>query len=291
MGKSVDSVGHSCLSQSNVADYAHKKNRRPDGRRCFFVSKNSRGAFPSGDWAQKTLQVLAAHGVLQLAHGFGFDLPHAFAGDLENAADFFERVGVAIGQAVAQADDFAFADRSASSASPRSSAAAGRCWPSMHRAFGAGILDELAEAAVFAFADRPIEADRMPADVQHAAASSSVMPAAIAISSVVGSRPNSCSSRLATLRSFDQHVDHVHRNANRAGLIGNRAGNRLANPPRGVRAELEAAAILVLIDGSHQAGVAFLNQVQEAQAAVAVLLGDQTTSRKLPLESWRLTCS
>ena len=40
----------------------------------------------------------------------------------------------------------------------------------------------------------------------------------------------------AVLRSLRQHVDHVDRNANRAGLIGNGPGDRLANPPRGVRA-------------------------------------------------------
>ena len=39
--------------------------------------------------------------------------------------------------------------------------------------------------------------------------------------------------------------------------------------------ELEAAAVLVLVDRPHQAGVAFLDQVEEAQAAVAVLLGDR----------------
>ena len=61
-------------------------------------------------------------------------------------------------------------------------------------------------------------------------------------------------------------LDHVHRNANRAALIGHGPGDRLANPPRGVGAELEAAAILELVDRPHQAGVAFLNQVQEAQA-------------------------
>ena len=31
------------------------------------------------------------------------------------------------------------------------------------------VLDELAEIAVLALADRPVEADRVPADVQHAA--------------------------------------------------------------------------------------------------------------------------
>ncbi len=69
-------------------------------------------------------------------------------------------------------------------------------------------------------------------------------------------------------------LDHVDRDANRAALIGHRAGDRLANPPRRVRAELEAAAVFELIDSPHQAGVAFLNQVQERQAAVAVLLGN-----------------
>ena len=70
-------------------------------------------------------------------------------------------------------------------------------------------------------------------------------------------------------------LDHVDRNANRAALVGHGPGDRLANPPRGVRAELEAAAIFELIDRPHQAGVAFLNQIQERQAAVAVLLGDR----------------
>jgi hypothetical protein len=67
----------------------------------------------------------------------------------------------------------------------------------------------------------------------------------------------------------------VHRDADRAALIGHGAGDRLANPPGGVGAELEAAAVLELVDRPHQAGVAFLDQVQEAQAAVAILLGDR----------------
>ena len=41
---------------------------------------------------------------------------------------------------------------------------------------------------------------------------------------------------LGGVAELHQHVDHVDRNADRAGLIGNRAGDRLANPPRGVGA-------------------------------------------------------
>ena len=70
-------------------------------------------------------------------------------------------------------------------------------------------------------------------------------------------------------------LDHVDRDADRAGLVGDGPGDRLADPPRGVGAELVAAAVLVLVDGPHQAGVALLDQVEERQAAVAVLLGDR----------------
>ena len=64
-------------------------------------------------------------------------------------------------------------------------------------------------------------------------------------------------------------------NADRAALVGHGPGDGLANPPGGIGAELEAAAVFELVDRPHQAGVAFLDQVQEAQAAVAVLLGDR----------------
>src|SRR5258705_208573 len=70
-------------------------------------------------------------------------------------------------------------------------------------------------------------------------------------------------------------LDRVAWNTNCRALIGHRAGDRLANPLRGIRAELEPAAIFELVDGPHQTGVAFLNQVQERQPAVAVLLCDR----------------
>ena len=92
---------------------------------------------------------------------------------------------------------------------------------------------------------------------------------------MVGSRPSSCSSFFETLRSLRHRLDHVDRDADRAGLVGDGPRDRLADPPGRVGAELVAAAILVLVHRPHQAGVAFLDQVQEAQAAVAVLLGDR----------------
>ena len=74
---------------------------------------------------------------------------------------------------------------------------------------------------------------------------------------------------------FVDGFDHVHRNTDGAGLIGDGARDGLTNPPGGVGRELVAAAVFELFDGLHQADVAFLNQVEELQAAVDVLLGDR----------------
>src|SRR5918993_200910 len=56
-------------------------------------------------------------------------------------------------------------------------------------------------------------------------------------------------------------LDHVDRDADRARLVGDGPRDRLPDPPRGIRRELVAAAILELVDRLHQADVAFLNQV------------------------------
>jgi hypothetical protein len=70
-------------------------------------------------------------------------------------------------------------------------------------------------------------------------------------------------------------------NADRAGLVGDRTGDRLPDPPGRIGRELVAAAIFELIDGLHQADIAFLDQVQELQAAVRVLLGDRDHEAKV----------
>ena len=74
---------------------------------------------------------------------------------------------------------------------------------------------------------------------------------------------------------FVDRLDHVDRDADRARLIGDRARDGLPNPPRRIGRKLVAAPPLEFVDGLHQADVAFLNQVQELQAAVGVLLGDR----------------
>ena len=60
---------------------------------------------------------------------------------------------------------------------------------------------------------------------------------------------------------------HVGRHADRAGAVGDGPADRLADPPRGVRGELEAAAMVELLDRPHQPEVALLDEVEQRQPA------------------------
>ena len=78
------------------------------------------------------------------------------------------------------------------------------------------------------------------------------------------------------------------RDANRTRLIGNGAGNGLANPPRGVRRKLVAPAVFEFVDGLHQADVAFLNQVEELQSAVGIFFGNRNYQAEVGLNQLTL---
>src|SRR5664279_2851168 len=70
-------------------------------------------------------------------------------------------------------------------------------------------------------------------------------------------------------------LQHVDRYADRAGLVVDRAGDRLADPPLRIGGELEASLVVELLDGPDQANVALLQEVEETQPAADVLLGDR----------------
>ena len=96
----------------------------------------------------------------------------------------------------------------------------------------------------------------------------------LAISSAVGSRPELLDEGALRPGELVDRLDHVDRDADRPGLVGDGAGDRLADPPGGVGRELVAAAVLELLDRLHEADVPLLDQVEELEAAVRVLLGD-----------------
>ncbi len=68
-----------------------------------------KGYFSSPRQLDEAFEFADAGGVTHFAEGFGFDLADALAGDLELAADFFEGAAVAVLEAEALFEDFAFA--------------------------------------------------------------------------------------------------------------------------------------------------------------------------------------
>jgi hypothetical protein len=79
-------------------------------------------------------------------------------------------------------------------------------------------------------------------------------------------------------------LDHVHRDPDRPRLIGDRAGDRLPDPPGRVRRELVAAGVVELLDRPDQPQVPLLDQVEEDQAAPDVALRDRHHQPQIGLD-------
>src|SRR5438128_1981936 len=80
---------------------------------------------------------------------------------------------------------------------------------------------------------------------------------------------------VARLLDPGQLVAGVDRQTDGAGRVGDASLHGLANPPGGVRRELEALAPVELLDGVDQAEVALLDEIQQRQTRRLVLLGDR----------------
>src|SRR6218665_1478071 len=149
----------------------------------------------------------------------------------------------------------------------------------LHRGFYRGgvarVLDEIAQVAVVVVPDRGFHRDRLFGDLHDLA------------DLVLGylhfggqQRGIGLEAELLQVLAADavHLVDglyHVHRDADGARLVGDRARNGLADPPGGVGRKFVAAAVFEFVHGLHQADVALLYQVQELQATVGVLLGNR----------------
>ena len=77
---------------------------------------------------------------------------------------------------------------------------------------------------------------------------------------------------------------HVGRHPDRAALVGDGPADGLADPPRGVGRELEALAVVELLDRPHQPEVALLDEVEQRQAAGLVLAGDRHHEAEVGLD-------
>src|SRR4051794_19575751 len=185
------------------------------------VAERSTSVLPDAA-VEEAFEVPAADGVLQLPDRLRLDLANPLAGHLEDPADLFERVGVAVAQAVAELDDLALAVRQ------RLEDAVDLVLEHLlrrrvDRRLDAVVLDEVAEVAVLALADGPIEADRVPADLHH--------PPRLLdrdagfLRRLLDRRfpAKRLEQLLRDVAELRHRLDHVDRNADRAGLVRDRS--------------------------------------------------------------------
>src|ERR1700733_3076063 len=223
----------------------------------------------------------------QLAQGFGFYLPDALARDLEALTHFFQRVLGTILQTETHLD-YALFTRG------QGTQHLGGVFLQVHtdhgfrRRNGLAIFDEIAEVRIFFFADRGFERDWFLCDLKHFAdlGHRGIHPAGDLFGGGLAAELLHQLSRGAN--QLVDGLDHVHRNTNGPGLIGDRAGDGLANPPGRIGRELVTTTIFELIDCLHQTDVAFLDQIQELQTAVGVLLGNRNHQAQVSLDQLAL---
>src|ERR1700733_1191376 len=223
----------------------------------------------------------------QLTQRLGFDLPDSLAGDLEALTYFFQSVLGTIFEAETHLDHTLLA-RGQGTQHLRGIFLQVHADHRFGRRNCLAIFDEVAKMRIFLLADRCFERDRFLCNLQHLAnlGHRDIHPAR----DLFGSRLASQLLHQLT-RSTNQLVDgfnHVHRNTDGPGLIGNGTRNRLANPPGGVGRELVTTTVFELIDRLHQPDVAFLDQIEELQATVGVLLGNRNDESQVSLDQLAL---
>ena len=155
---------------------------------------------------------------------------------------------------------------------------------------GAAVLDQIREAEVILIADRLLERHRVlvdALDLTHPL-DGELDPWRHLFD---GRLPAELLEQLA-LRPHHlvDRLDHVDRDADGAGLVGDGPGDRLADPPRRIGRELEPLGVIELVDGAHEAEVALLDEIEKGQTAIAVSLGDGNHEPKVGLDESSLLC-
>src|SRR6266571_4850643 len=225
--------------------------------------------------------------VLQLAQRLGLDLADALSRDRELLADLFQRLIGVHPDAEAHAQHALLA-RGERGEHPRCRLAQVRLDGGVDRRHRVLVLDEVAEVRILLVADRGFQGNGLLGDLQNLA--HLLERHAELLGQLLGRRLAADLVQHLTRRADDfvDRLDHVHRDADGARLVGDRAGDRLADPPRGVGRELVAAPVFELVHRLHQADVAFLDQVEELQAAVGVFLGDRDDEAQVGLDHFLL---
>src|SRR5215212_611357 len=199
---------------------------------------------------------------LQLLQRLVLDLADPLARHVERAPDLVQRAGVLAAQPVAQLQHAALPVRQVLERLAQRLLGEDLRGPLVRR-LGPLVGDELAELGLLLVADRLLERDRRLRRALDRVDLLRVDPRDVG-DLLRGGFAAQLGDELA-LRAADlvELLDHVDRDADRARLVSERAGDRLADPPRRVGGELEALAVVELLRGAYQAERALLDEIQE----------------------------
>ena len=221
--------------------------------------------------------------MLEFTDGLGFNLANALTGDVKLFADLFQGVVRAHLDAKSHAQHFGFARRQAVENVLHHITQTG-----LHGGFDrcgvVGVFDEIAQVRVVIVANRCFHRNWLFGDFHDLADFVFRDLHLLGQRRRIGLETKLLQMLTRQAVHFVDGFDHVHRNTNGASLVGDRTCDGLADPPRGVSGKLVAAAVFEFVHRFHQANVAFLNQIQELQAAVGVFLGNRNHQTQVGLD-------
>src|SRR6478672_3025031 len=219
----------------------------------------------------------------ELLQALVLDLPDPLARDVERPADLVERPGMLAAEPVAELEHAPLPvaqvlERLAQSLLGEDLGGA------LVRRLGPLVGDELAELGLLLVTHRLLERDRGLRGALDRVDLLGVDPGDLG-DLVGGGLAAQLGDELA-LGAADlvELLDDVHRDADRARLVGERACDRLADPPGGVGRELEALAVVELLGSTDEPERALLDEVQEREPLVAVVLRDRDDEAQVRLD-------
>src|SRR5688572_20179895 len=228
------------------------------------------------------VEVLRGQRLAELLQRARLELPHAFARQAERLSDLLERVLLFAAEAIAEPQDQLLARRQGADQEADAGAHPLAVEPVVGRG-GGRVRDEVLEPLLGA-RDRRLERDRLAREQVERLERARV-------GAELGSelRRRRLAAQLAgELRTHAlaalQPVVHVRGQPDRARVVLDRAHERLTDPPHRIGRKLEAAPVVELLDRADQAEVAFLDQVGERQAQVAVVLRDRDDELEVVLD-------
>src|SRR5262245_1897591 len=247
------------------------------------TSRNSsaaRAELPRPELDDRDGAELAQRG--QAGQRLGLELPDALARQVELVADRLERPRLAL-EAEAQLEDAPLA-LGESVERLAHALAAERLLRLVERVGGLAVCEEIAELAFVVGADSLVQRHRRVGsaerlvDVLHRETGRLGQLVLRRLAAELDLEPARGARELLLA------LDDVHGHADRARVIRHGALHRLADPPRGVGRELEAASPVELLDGAVQPQRSLLDQVEERNAEPTVALRDRDDEPEVRLD-------